>query len=156
MKIRRNDLTIPYFTITNITFGVIGAVFGTFPYVYARTLGRFSWLRKAEQIFSRLLKQEELTDLPSIHEFLKRIGVKEHQGVVKLHAMTGIMFNKENTLTAWIQAFDANGTIIGNLDTKEASNIFRGNSDRNRNRVAFGFIALGYLVQILGLALGMT
>lgn len=153
----KSDLTVPYFTITNIILGIIGAVFGTFPYVYARTLGRLSLLRKAEQIFHlKLLKQEELTDLPSIHEFLKSIGIKEHQGVVKLHAQTGVMFNKNNTLTEWIMAYDAEGKIIGNLDTKEASELFRTNSDRSRNRVAFGFIALGYSFQILGLALGVT
>jgi hypothetical protein len=111
-------------------------------------------LRKAERKFS-LLKQGELTDLPSIQEFLKGIGAKEPQGIVKLVTMSGVMFNKENTLTAWIMAYDASGKILGNLDTKEASETFRDNSDRNRNRVAFWFNSMCYYFNIYVLVLGM-
>jgi hypothetical protein len=148
-------MTIPYFTITNITFGVIGAIFGTFPSVYGRTLGGMSKRRKAERIFSKLL-EEPLTDRRLIKEFLEGIDNKEHQELSKLEAMGGLMFEKTTALTEWIMAYDTNGKIIGRLDTKEVSNLFRSNSDRNRNRVAFGFIALGYSVQIAGLTLGMT
>jgi hypothetical protein len=77
---------LPYFTLTNIVFGVIGAVFGTFPAMHARTIGRISRLRKTEQRFSKLRKEGQLTDLRSIHELLKGIGIKEYQGVAKLEA----------------------------------------------------------------------
>jgi ribosomal protein L13 len=149
-------LTVPYFTLTNITFGVVGAIFGTFPSVYDRTVGRMSKRRKAEAIFSKLLK-EPLTDRRLIKEFLEGIDNKEQKEISKLEAMGGLMFDSPTkSITEWIMAYDANGKILGRLDTKEVSNLFRSNSDRNRNRVAFGFIAMGYSVQIFGLLLGAT
>lgn len=147
-------MTIPYFTLTNITFGVIGAIFGTFPSVYDKTVGRKSKRRKAERIFSKLLK-EPLTDTRLIEEFLEGIDNKEQEEISKLEAMGGLMFESPtNSLTEWIMAYDSKGRILGHISTKEISDLFRANSDRNRNRVAFGFIALGYSVQILGLLLG--
>jgi hypothetical protein len=147
-------LTVPYFTITNITFGVIGAIFGTFPSVYDRTVGATSKRRKAQQMFSKLLK-EPLTDRKSIDDFLKGIDNDQYQKVSKLEAMGGIMFESPSkSITEWIMAYDVDGKVLGHIVTKEISDLFRARSDRNRNRVAFGFIALGYSFQILGLTLG--
>ena len=58
------------------------------------------------------------------------------------------------SITEWIMAYDIDGKVLGHIVTKEISDLFRARSDRNRNRVAFGFIALGYSFQILGLTLG--
>ncbi len=65
------------------------------------------------------------------------------------------MFEKTTALTEWITVYDAQGKVLGHVSTKGVSDFFRTNSDRSRNRSAFGFIALGYSVQILGLVLGM-
>ena len=150
-------LTVPYFTLTNITFGVVGAILGTFPSVYDKTVGRMSKRRKAEQIFSKLLK-DPLTDRKLIKEFLEGIDIKEQMEISKLEAMGGLMFESPTkSVTEWIMPYDTNGKVLGwHIPTKEISDLFRANSDRNRNRVAFGFIFLGYFVQILGLALVMT
>lgn len=149
-------MTFPYFTLANIILGLFGAIFGTFPWFYVRTLGRIGRFRKVERqllAFSALGKDGQLTDRSLILELLGEDNTKREE-VARLEVQGGLMFETTKGLTQWIMGYDSNGKNLGHIDIQEQWNNLRSNSDRFRNRIAFAFIFLGYFVQILGLGLG--
>ena len=78
--------------------------------------------------------------------------------IVKMSLETGVMFGqkgKTRTVNSWITSLDSNGKSNEQIiDTDAVSKHFQDESDKQRNRTAFGFIAIGYSIQIVGLLLG--
>jgi len=157
-------LVFPYFTITNIGLGIIGAILGTFPEAYEATLGQWNPLLKPARIFDAFSKKNELTDRESIGVFLKSIGLSESQAsqVTRVKLEGGVMFmSEERSSTSWLTLYGENtgvvgDKIVGRIDAGDVSRGLGGSIDKTRNRLAFGFIFLGYVVQVIGLAIGAT
>ena len=134
-------------SLASITLGLVGAMFGAFPEFYRQTVGKASKLEKAGKIWSELVDKRELTDKESIDKLLGALEIPI-ANVSTLKFETGVNIGQVKTVTAWVSQWDSDGKMLPNyIDVSVVSSLLREREDRQRNRWAFGFVALAFVSQ---------
>jgi hypothetical protein len=117
------------------------------------TLGRRSGkLSDAEEALWTVRQKGELSDKRLIDALLDMTGIPT-SGITKVRAHGGVLFGSTQVPTERMNLYDTNGVAVPNLDFDPQwfENYFHQMREARRNRWAFGFIALAYVVQAVSM-----
>jgi hypothetical protein len=138
-------------TLTDILLGLTGAVLGSFPSTFEKSIGRLGTDAQTRRLWGRLTNAGELTDNKDVQRLISGLGIEDPQ-VFRLKVETGMNFAQPRTLTRWVSQWDSGDKVLPNiLDMDAVDTEIEHDETSRRNRWAFGMIAIAYAIQVLAL-----